>query len=192
MGQDFQTEINMRVEAAIDKADRTIFVVSGKNGLTYDDEYVARLLYRTKKPVILAINKADDFVQNDAIHEFCSLGLGDPLTVFGTYGIGIDDVLDAAIHVLPGKKKGEYGGMMKFCVTGRPGVGKSSLVSAILNQERAIVSDTKGTTRDAIDTPFKRGGEECVVIDAAGVRKRSKVYENIEKYFVLRTMNVIE
>ena len=190
--QDFQTEINMQVEIAIDEADCIVFVVSGKDGLTHDDEYVARLLHKTKKPVILAVNKVDDFAQNDAIYEFYSLGLGDPLAVSGAHGIGIGDVLDAVIHALPEKEKNEYDGMTKFCVIGRPNVGKSSLVNAILNQERVIVSNIEGTTRDAIDTPFKREGKEYVVIDTAGIRKRGKVYENIEKYSVLRAMSAIE
>ena len=190
--QDFQTEINMQVEIAIDEADCIVFVVSGKDGLTHDDEYVARLLHKTKKPVILAVNKVDDFAQNDAIYEFYSLGLGDPLAVSGAHGIGIGDVLDAVIHALPEKEKNEYDGMTKFCVIGRPNVGKSSLVNAILNQELVIVSNIEGSTRDAIDTPFKREGKEYVVIDTAGIRKRGKVYENIEKYSVLRAMSAIE
>ena len=109
-----------------------------------------------------------------------------------TSGIGIGDVLDAVIHALPEKEKNEYDGMTKFCVIGRPNVGKSSLVNSILNQERVIVSNIEGTTRDAIDTPFKREGKEYVVIDTAGIRKRGKVYENIEKYSVLRAMSAIE
>lgn len=190
--QDFQQEINMQVEIAIEEADCILFVVSGKEGVTHDDEYIARLLQRSKKPVILAVNKIDDSSQNDQIYEFYSLGLGDPVAVSGAHGIGIGDILDQIIHAFPNQPKNEYDGMTRFCVIGRPNVGKSSLVNAILNQERVIVSDIEGTTRDAIDTPFKREGKDYVVIDTAGIRKRGKVYENIEKYSVLRAMSAIE
>lgn len=190
--QPFQEEIKMQVEIAIDEADTIVFVVSGKEGLTPDDEYIARLLQRSKKPVILAVNKVDNQQLNDSIYEFYALGLGDPIAVSGVHGIGIGDVLDAIIQSFPKETRKEYEGMTRFCVIGRPNVGKSSLVNAILNQERVIVSNVEGTTRDAIDTPFKREGKDYVVIDTAGIRKRGKVYENIEKYSVLRAMSAIE
>lgn len=189
---DFQAEINMQVEIAIEEADVIVFVVNGRDGVTHEDEYIARLLHKTQKPVILAVNKVDDVSLTDSIYEFYSLGVGDPISVSGVHGIGIGDVLDAMIHALPSKETNEYDGMTKFCLIGRPNVGKSSLVNAILNQERVIVSNIEGTTRDAIDTPFKREGKEYVVIDTAGIRKRGKVYENIEKYSVLRAMSAIE
>lgn len=190
--QPFQEEIKMQVEIAIDEADTIVFVVSGKEGITPDDEYIARLLQRSGKPVILAVNKVDNQQLNDAIYEFYALGLGDPIAVSGVHGIGIGDVLDAIIQSFPKETRKEYEGMTRFCVIGRPNVGKSSLVNAILNQERVIVSNIEGTTRDAIDTPFKREGKDYVVIDTAGIRKRGKVYENIEKYSVLRAMSAIE
>lgn len=190
--QPFQEEIKMQVEIAIDEADAIVFVVSGKEGLTPDDEYIARLLQRSGKPVILAVNKVDNQQLNDSIYEFYALGLGDPIAVSGVHGIGIGDVLDAIIQSFPKETRKEYEGMTRFCVIGRPNVGKSSLVNAILNQERVIVSNVEGTTRDAIDTPFKREGKDYVVIDTAGIRKRGKVYENIEKYSVLRAMSAIE
>lgn len=190
--QPFKDEIQMQVEIAIDEADCIIFVVSGKEGVTSDDEYIARLLQRAKKTIILAVNKIDDIVQSDAIYEFYSLGIGDPIAISGAHGIGIGDMLDEVIQALPVKQKDEYEGMTRFSVIGRPNVGKSSLVNAILNQERVIVSTIEGTTRDAIDTPFKREGKDYVVIDTAGIRKRGKVYENIEKYSVLRAMSAIE
>ena len=177
--QPFQEEIKMQVEIAIDEADAIVFVVSGKEGLTPDDEYIARLLQRSGKPVILAVNKVDNQQLNDSIYEFYALGLGDPIAVSGVHGIGIGDVLDAIIQSFPKETRKEYEGMTRFCVIGRPNVGKSSLVNAILNQERVIVSNVEGTTRDAIDTPFKREGKDYVVIDTAGIRKRGKVYENI-------------
>ena len=190
--QPFREEINMQVEIAIDEADTILFVVNGKEGMTNDDEYIARLLQRSQKKVILAVNKVDDFAQSDSIYEFYNLGLSDPIAVSGAHGIGIGDILDAIVNSFPDKIQKDYDGMTRFCVIGRPNVGKSSLVNALLNQERVIVSNIEGTTRDAIDTPFKREGKEYVVIDTAGIRKRGKVYENIEKYSVLRAMSAIE
>ena len=190
--QPFREEINMQVEIAIDEADTILFVVNGKEGITNDDEYIARLLQRSQKKVILAVNKVDDFAQSDNIYEFYNLGLSDPIAVSGAHGIGIGDILDAIVNSFPDKIQKDYDGMTRFCVIGRPNVGKSSLVNALLNQERVIVSNIEGTTRDAIDTPFKREGKEYVVIDTAGIRKRGKVYENIEKYSVLRAMSAIE
>ena len=190
--QPFREEIYMQVEIAIEEADTILFVVSGKDGITNDDEYIAKLLHRTNKPVILAVNKVDDYQQNSAIYEFYNLGLGDPIAVSGAHGIGIGDILDAMVQSFPEKSLKDYDGMTRFCLIGRPNVGKSSLVNAILNQDRVIVSNVEGTTRDAIDTPFKREGKEYVVIDTAGIRKRGKVYENIEKYSVLRAMSAIE
>lgn len=190
--QPFREEINMQVEIAIDEADTILFVVSGKDGITNDDEYIARLLQRANKPVIIAVNKIDDYAENNNIYEFYNLGLGDPIAVSGSHGIGIGDTLDALIATFPDKKQKDYDGMTRFCIIGRPNVGKSSLVNAILNQDRVIVSNVEGTTRDAIDTPFKREGKDYVVIDTAGIRKRGKVYENVEKYSVLRAMSAIE
>lgn len=190
--QPFREEINMQVEIAIDEADTILFVVNGKEGITNDDEYIARLLQRSQKKVILAVNKVDDFAQSDSIYEFYNLGLSDPIAVSGAHGIGIGDILDAIVNSFPDKIQKDYDGMTRSCVIGRPNVGKSSLVNALLNQERVIVSNIEGTTRDAIDTPFKREGKEYVVIDTAGIRKRGKVYENIEKYSVLRAMSAIE
>lgn len=190
--QVFQKQIKMQVDIAIEEADVIVFVCSGKEGLTQDDEYVGRMLFKNKKPVILAINKIDDGQLIDNIYEFYSLGLGDPIAVSGIHGIGMGDLLDQVIAYFPEKKHKDYLGMIKFSLIGRPNVGKSSLVNAILNEERVIVSDIEGTTRDAIDTPFKADGQEYVVIDTAGIRKRGKIYENIEKYSVLRAMSAIE
>lgn len=190
--QPFKEEIQMQVEIAIDEADCIVFVVSGKDGITNDDEYIARLLQKSKKEVVLAVNKIDDIAQADNKYEFYNLGLGDPIAVSAAHGIGTGDLLDSIIHTFPKENRSEYEGMTRFSVIGRPNVGKSSLVNAILNQDRVIVSDVEGTTRDAIDTPFKREGKDYVVIDTAGIRKRGKVYENIEKYSVLRAMSAIE
>ena len=190
--QPFQKEIEMQVEIAIDEADSIIFIVNGKDGLTNDDEYIAKMLIKSGKPVILAVNKIDDSHLINNIYEFYALGLGDPIAVSGVHGIGIGDVLDAVVKTFPEKSRKEYEGMTSFSLIGRPNVGKSSLVNAILNEERTIVSNIEGTTRDAIDTPFKRDGKDYVVIDTAGIRKKGKVYENIEKYSVLRALSAIE
>lgn len=190
--QPFQKEIEMQVEIAIEEADSIIFIVSGTEGVTLDDEYIAKMLIRSKKPVILAVNKIDDNHLLSNIYEFYSLGVGDPIAVSGIHGIGIGDMLDALVKTFPEKNRREYEGITSFAFIGRPNVGKSSLVNAILNEDRTIVSNIEGTTRDAIDTPFKHDGKEYVVIDTAGIRKRGKVYENIEKYSVLRAMSAIE
>ena len=190
--QPFKDEIEMQVEIAIEEADSIVFVVNGRDGLTKDDEYIAKMLRKSNKPVILVVNKIDDLQFMDAIYEFYALGLGDPIALSGTHGIGIGDMLDKIIESFPKNVRNEYEGMTRFCLIGRPNVGKSSLVNAILNQERVIVSNVEGTTRDAIDTPFKREGKDYVVVDTAGIRKRGKVYENIEKYSVMRAMSAIE
>ena len=190
--QPFKEEIEMQVEFAIEEADSIVFVVNGRDGLTKDDEYIAKMLRKSQKPVILVVNKIDDLQFMDAIYEFYALGLGDPIALSGTHGIGIGDMLDKIVESFPKNIRNEYEGMTRFCLIGRPNVGKSSLVNAILNQDRVIVSNVEGTTRDAIDTPFKREGKEYVVVDTAGIRKRGKVYENVEKYSVMRAMSAIE
>lgn len=190
--QPFQAEIRMQVEIAVDEADVIIFVVNGKEGVTNDDEYIAHMLQRSQKPVILAVNKVDNVEMQNNIYEFYQLGVGDPIAVSGVHGIGIGDILDEIIKSFPEKKINDYEGMTKFCLIGRPNVGKSSLVNALLNEDRSIVSQVEGTTRDAIDTAFQRDGKEYVVIDTAGIRKRGKVYEAIEKYSVLRALSAIE
>ncbi len=190
--QPFQEEIKMQVEIAMEEADSIIFVVSGKDGITRDDEYIASLLRKSSKPIILIVNKIDDTQLINNIYEFYNLGIGDPIALSGIHGIGIGDMLDSIIHSFEGCTRKTYDEMTKFAIIGRPNVGKSSLVNAILNQDRVIVSDIEGTTRDAVDTPFKREGKEYVVIDTAGIRKRGKVYENIERYSVMRAMSAIE
>lgn len=190
--QPFQEEIKAQVEIAIEEADVILFVVNGREGVTYDDEYIARMLSKSKKHVLLLVNKIDDTHLKDNIYDFYSLGVGEPIAVSGVHGVGIGDVLDECLKNFPDKNQNDYDGMIKFALIGRPNVGKSSLVNAILNEERVIVSDIEGTTRDAIDTPFTKDGKEYVVIDTAGIRKRGKIYENVEKYSVLRAMSAIE
>jgi GTPase len=188
----FQKEINAQVEIAIDEADVIIFLVDGRNGLTSDDEYIARLLQKSKKPSILAVNKIDDFSMIDNIYEYYKLGIGDPIAVSGVHGIGIGDLLDKVSENMPDKQIEDYEDMIKFSIIGRPNVGKSSLTNAFLKQDRVIVSNIEGTTRDAIDTKFSVDGVDYVCIDTAGIRKRGKVYENVEKYAVLRAKSAID
>ncbi len=190
--QPFQQEIQMQVEIAIDEADCILFLVNGRDGVTSDDQFIARMLQRSNKPIILGVNKIDDQSLSYNLYEFYSLGVGDPIAISGVHGIGIGDILDKAVELLPDNNKNEYDGITSFCLIGRPNVGKSSLVNAILNQDRVIVSNVEGTTRDAIDTPFRSDGKDYVIIDTAGIRKRGKIYENVEKYSIMRAMSAIE
>lgn len=190
--QPYQTEIKAQVEIAIEEADVIIFVVSGKTGLTDDDKYIASMLQKSKKPVVLAVNKIDDESRLANIYEFYALGVGDPIAVSGVHGIGIGDVLDACINLFQEKDNADKNEGTRIAVIGEPNVGKSSLVNAILNENRSIVSNVQGTTRDAIDTPFTYEGKPYVIVDTAGIRKRGKVYESIEKYSVLRALSAIE
>ncbi len=190
--QPFQQEIQMQVEIAIDEADCILFLVNGRDGVTSDDQFIARMLLRANKPIILGVNKIDDQSLSYNLYDFYSLGVGDPIAVSGVHGIGIGDILDKAVQLLPDDDKNAYEGITSFCLIGRPNVGKSSLVNAILNQDRVIVSDIEGTTRDAIDTPFRSDGKDYVIIDTAGIRKRGKIYENVEKYSIMRAMSAIE
>ena len=188
----FQKEITMQVELAIDEADIILFVTSGKEGVTSDDKYISRLLKKSKKPIILAVNKIDDISKINDIYEFYNLGLGDPIAISSSQGLGIGDLLELISKDIPNKQINSYDGMIKFSIIGRPNVGKSSLTNAILGTNRTIVSNIEGTTRDAIDTVFHKDDKDYVVIDTAGIRKRGKVYENIEKYSVLRAKGAID
>lgn len=189
--QPFQTEIRAQVEIAIEEADVILFVVSAKSGLSDDDKYIASMLQRSKKPIVLAVNMVDDDTKLSFIYEFYSLGVGDPIACSGVHGIGIGDLLDACVAAFPEKDNAEELEGIHIAVIGEPNVGKSSLVNAILNEDRAIVSDIQGTTRDAVDIPFTYNGSNYVLVDTAGIRKKGKVYENVEKYSVLRALAAI-
>ena len=189
----FMDQIKHQAEIAIDEADVIIFVASGREGITDADELVAKILYRSNKPVILAVNKVDNPEMRNDIYEFYALGLGDPFQVSGSHGLGIGDVLDEAVKHFPNTSEEEDEDTIKFSLIGRPNVGKSSLINAILGEDRVIVSDIEGTTRDAIDTYFEsEEGQKFLMIDTAGMRKRGKVYESTEKYSVMRAMRAIE
>lgn len=188
----FQEQIRVQANIAIDEADIILFVVDGKVGVTTDDHMVAKLLRKVKKPILLLVNKIDEGLQAANAAEFYSLGLGEPIPVSGSHGVGIGDVLNRIIDKIPEDKNETDEETVTFCLIGRPNVGKSSLTNAILSQERVIVSDISGTTRDSIDTPFTKDGVNYVVIDTAGLKKKGKIYEAIDKYSAIRALKAIE
>ncbi|MFS0863544.1 ribosome biogenesis GTPase Der [Fredinandcohnia sp. 179-A 10B2 NHS] len=189
----FLAQIRHQAEIAIDEADVIVFMTSGREGVTSADEEVAKILYRSKKPVVLAVNKVDNPEMRESIYDFYALGFGEPIPISGSHGIGLGDLLDEVVNHFPSHKGEEYDEeTIKFSLIGRPNVGKSSLVNALLGEERVIVSDIAGTTRDAIDTKYTVDGKEYVIIDTAGMRKKGKVYETTEKYSVLRALKAIE
>lgn len=188
----FMEEIRAQAALAIDEADVIVFVCDGRVGITKEDSDVMNILHKSNKPVIVAANKIDDVKFMDNIYEFYNFGVDEVIPISTLHGIGIGDLLDKIVNLLPEKKEKRYEDTVEFCLIGQPNVGKSSLTNAILGTERVIVSDIAGTTRDAIDTPFVRDGKNYVVIDTAGIRKTGKVYENAEKYSFLRAIKAIE
>ena len=188
----FQQQIRMQAEIAIDEADIIVFVVDGQVGITSDDRLVAKMLFKVKKPIILAVNKIDEGLHSSNAQEFYGLGLGEPIPVSGAHGVGIGDLLNRIVSKIEIEDEVKEDDRITFSLIGRPNVGKSSLVNAILNQERVIVSDISGTTRDSIDTPFTRNGKDYLVIDTAGLKKRGKIYESIDKYSAIRALKAIE
>ena len=188
----FQEQIRMQAEIAIKEANVILFVVDGKLGLNEDDLLVASMLHKSNKPVVLAVNKIDDSNLIANIYDFYRLGVGDPIAVSGAHGIGIGDVLDEIIKKLPDEVEETIDNSIKFSVIGRPNVGKSSLVNAILKKERVIVSNIEGTTRDAIDTKFSKDGRDFTIIDTAGLKKKGKIFESIDKYAALRALKAID
>ena len=188
----FNKEIKMQAELAIDEADVVIFIVDGKEGMTANDLAVRDILRKSNKKVIVAINKIDNNKAKDNIYDFYELGFDYYIPISGSHNIGIDELLEEATRDFKEDTSEEYSpDIVKFCVIGRPNVGKSSLVNAILNEDRAIVSDIAGTTRDSVDTMFTYEKEKFVVIDTAGMRKKGRIYEQVERYSLLRSMKAI-
>lgn len=189
----FESEIRRQVELAIDEADIILFLVDVHEGITPMDEEIAKLLRKETKPVLLIVNKVDSATHvNDAV-EFYNLGLGEYLTMSGNNGSGTGEVLDAIVKILPEEDvQEEEETLPRFAVVGRPNAGKSSFINALIGEDRFVVTDIAGTTRDAIDTRYNRFGFEFNLVDTAGIRKKSKVKEDLEFYSVMRSVRAIE
>ena len=187
-------EIKIQVKIAVEEADAIIFVVDGRAGVTLEDENVAKFLRGSKKPIILAVNKIDGINLEQEAFEFYKLGLGEPIGISASNALNLGDLLDAVIKNLPEDEKNpsKDDDEIKIAVIGRPNVGKSSLVNKMLGEERVIVSDVPGTTRDAIDTHFFMNGTKFTLIDTAGMRKKSKIDEPVERYSVIRSLRAID
>ncbi|MDF2875737.1 MAG: der 2 [Sporomusa sp.] len=187
------TAMRNQAKLAIDEADAIMFIVDGKTGLTSADNEVAVILRNTRKPVLLVVNKVDNMKNEADIYEFYNLGLGDPIAISATNALNIGDMLDRVIEKLPEEHvEPEESDQIKVAVIGRPNVGKSSLVNSIIGEERVIVSDIPGTTRDAIDTHFTKDGQSYVMIDTAGMRRKAKVDMPVERYSVIRSLRAVD
>ena len=188
---DFDKDIQMQAELAIDEADIVLFVVDGLSDIDASDIYVKDMLYKANKKVIVVVNKLDNTKRMDNLYNFYELGFKDIVGVSAEHNIGFDRLLDLISLDITEEVKIEDN-TLKFCIIGRPTVGKSSLINALVNDKRSIVSDIAGTTRDAIDTKFKYNHEEYTVIDTAGMRKKGRIYENVERYSLVRSLKAIE
>ena len=188
----FEAEIDKQVELAIEEADAIIFMVDVETGVTGMDEDVAKLLRKVNKPVFLAVNKVDNAKRAEDAVEFYSLGLGDYYTIASINGSGTGDLLDDLVAALPEKEDVEEDDLPRFAVVGRPNAGKSSFINSLIGEERYIVTDIAGTTRDAIDTKYNRFGFEFNLVDTAGIRRKSKVKDDLEFYSVMRSVRAIE
>lgn len=188
---DFNKDIRMQAELAIDEADLILFVVDGKTGLDTSDYFIRDMLIKSGKEVIVLVNKIDNNKRQENIYEFYELGFPIVMSISGEHNLGFKELLDVITKELSNDLKEEER-IPKFCIIGRPNVGKSSLINAILNEERAIVSDIAGTTRDSLDTKFTYDKNEYIVIDTAGLRKKGRIYENVEKFSYLRSMRAID
>jgi GTP-binding protein len=192
-GDIFAREVKLQAELAIEESDVIIFVLDARQGLSSEDEQVADILRRSGKPIVLAANKVENFDRQLDYYEFYKLGLGDPIPVSAMHGLNTNDLLDRVIaEFAPPKEYEEEDNAIKIAIIGRPNVGKSSLVNAFLGEQRVIVSDIPGTTRDAIDTPFRYNNTDYILIDTAGIRKKSRIKEATEKYSVIRALKSIE
>jgi GTP-binding protein len=198
-GLDFHEEdeiiqgVRRQAELAIREADAILFVVDARAGLNPYDEDVAVLIRRSRKPALLVVNKVEKYDQPNQIYEFYRLGLGEPVPVSAAEGLNTGDMLDKLLELLPPEEKGQYDeDVIKIAVVGRPNVGKSSLVNYVLGEERVLVSNIPGTTRDAIDTYFERAERNYVIIDTAGMRRKSRIGHNTEKYSVIRALRAVD
>jgi len=192
-GDIFSREIKLQAELAIEEADVIIFVVDSKEGIISEDEQVADMLRKSNKPVVVAANKVENFNKQLEYYEFYNMGLGEPIPVSAMHGMNTNELLDAVISKFgPVHNYQEDSDAIKIAIVGRPNVGKSSLVNAFLGEQRVIVSDIPGTTRDAIDTPFKFNGRKYILIDTAGIKKKSRIKEATEKYSIIRSLKSIE
>ena len=187
----FNDNIKVQVEIALDESDLVLFIVDGKEGLTSNDFVVRDMLRKTNKKVIVVINKIDNKKTLDNLYDFYELGFDTYIPVSGEHGSGFYELQDEIIKNFPPREE-EEDNRVRFSLVGRPNVGKSSIINCLLNEERAIVSDVAGTTRDATDSVLRYNGEEYIIIDTAGMRKKGKVYENIEKYSLMRSMKAID
>jgi len=194
MGGDdeFETEIRKQVQLAVDEADIILFLVDAREGLTPMDEDVAAMLRKCKKKVLLVANKVDNAKEMDGLAEFYALGLGDPIPIAGVSGSGTGDLLDAVVEDFSEGEPDQNDGLPRIAVVGRPNVGKSSFINLITGQERNIVTPIAGTTRDSIYTRYNMFGFDFNFVDTAGLRKKSKVNEDLEFYSVMRSVRAIE
>ena len=188
---DFAKDILVQATLAIDEADLVLFVVDGNDDPDASDKKVAEILHKSSKKVIVVVNKIDNDKKKENLYNYYELGFSDLVAVSASHNIGFDGLLNTITSDLPEEVK-EEDTSLKFCIIGRPNVGKSSLINAILNEERAIVSDVAGTTRDAVDTKFKYNHEDITVIDTAGMRKKGKIYESVEKYSLIGSLKAID
>lgn len=185
--------VKKQAQVAIEEADLILFVADGKTGITIDDEEVAQMLRKTKKPVLLVVNKIENYDHPEQIYDFYQLGLGEPFAISASHGMNTGDLLDAVTELLGDVEEDDYDpDVIKIAVVGRPNVGKSSLTNAILGKERSIVSDIPGTTRDAIDSPFSIDGQDYVIIDTAGMRRKNKILDTTERYSVIRSLRSVD
>ncbi|WP_426349273.1 ribosome biogenesis GTPase Der [Alloiococcus sp. CFN-8] len=187
------TQMKRQAEIAIETADTIIFIVDGKEGLTPADYEVADMLRKSKKDIVLVVNKIDSLKEENNAYEFYNLGIGDPITISSTQGLGLGDMLDKVVERFKDYfEEEEEEEIIKIAVVGKPNVGKSSLINKLLGENRVIVSDVPGTTRDAIDSPLENELGKFLLIDTAGLRRKSKVKEEIERYSVVRTLTAVD
>lgn len=193
-GTPISSQMRRQAEIAMEEADVIIFVVDAQISPTPDDDLIARTLRRSGKPVLLAANKVEDFIKAEGqLYDYLSLGLGEPIPISAVHGMNTGDLLDLVVSNLPENNEEEYDpDVIRISVIGRPNVGKSSLVNTLLGRERVIVSNVPGTTRDAIDTPFEHEGRHYILIDTAGMRRKSRIDELTEQYSVVRSLRAVD